>query len=83
MRLTVDTGVYSLAMELEQVRFLEFILPDEVYDSVYRGDISQEYHKLLHKSGCDANEFSIVERTYRTLLTSIITDSNFHKAFVN
>jgi hypothetical protein len=73
----------GLAMELEQVRFLEFALPDEVYESVYRSDIGQEYHTLLNTVGCSASEYGKAERNYRSLLISVLSNSNFRTAFIN
>ena len=70
-------------MELEQVRFLEFALPDEVFEYVYQSDIGQEYHALLNTVGCSASEYGRAERNYRSLLSSILADSNFHTAYIN
>ena len=83
MKTKVETGRHSLGMELEQVRFLEFALPDEVFNSVYRSDIGQEYHRLLHTIGCNPNEYSKAERLYRTLLSSILADGNFWSTYIN
>lgn len=73
----------SLAMQLEQVRFLEFVLPDEIYESVYESDIGQEYHSLLKYKGCTAIEFGRAEQLYRTLLMSILTDGKLMSRFIN
>lgn len=78
-----ETDKYSLGMELEQVRFLEYALPDEVFHSVYEGDIAKEYHAMLHMKGCNGNEFGRAERTYRNLLNSILEDGNFWRAYIN
>lgn len=73
----------NIQMELEQVRFLEYALPDEVFESVYRSDIGQEYYIALHDSECSANRYSKAEQEYRTLLASILADRYFWSAYIN
>lgn len=73
----------GLDMEMEQVRFLEFALPDEVYESVYRSEVGQEYHVMLNTVGCTANEYGKAERNYRTLLNAILSDRNFWSVYIN
>jgi len=83
MRTAVETGRYSLAMELEQVRFLEASLPEEIYDRVVHSDIAREYDRTLRTTGCSVSEYDTAERQYRTLLTSILTDSRLMSQFIN
>ena len=73
----------AIGMELEQVRFLEFALPDEVFNSVYESDIAKEYHAMLRMKGCSGKDFGKAERTYRNFLNSILTDRNFWSAYIN
>jgi hypothetical protein len=79
----IELSSSNLEMELEQVRFLEFALPDEVFENIYKSDIAQKYHRLLHNKGCKANEYGRAERIYRSLLISVLSDINFRTAFIN
>jgi hypothetical protein len=81
--MTAELSNSNLEMELEQVRFLEFALPDEVYYSIYGSEIVQEYHTLLNRVGCREEEYGKAERLYRTLLTSILSDKKFWSAYIN